>query len=203
MFAFSIPRLWLLLAALPAAASAAVLDVKFTDAAGAPLPDAVALLEPLAGKPAVKPMADVEISQAKRQFHPRVTLITAGTRVSFPNFDTVRHQVYSFSPIKTFELKLYAGVPGVPVTFDKAGLAVLGCNIHDSMAAWVVVADTPWAARSPAGGDARIDAIPPGAYKLRTWHPGLPADKEGPTVMLTIGAADAETSVRLPVTVEP
>ena len=63
--------------------------------------------------------------------------------MSFPNFDTVRHHVYSFSPAKTFELKLYAGVPNTPVVFDKPGIAVLGCNIHDNMAAWVVVADTP------------------------------------------------------------
>jgi hypothetical protein len=27
----------------------------------------------------------------------------------------VRHHVYSFSPAKTFELKLYSGVPGSPV----------------------------------------------------------------------------------------
>jgi hypothetical protein len=96
------------------AAQAGALNIAFTDAAGAPLADAVALLEAASGKVAVKPMADAEISQAKRQFAPRVTLITTGTRVSFPNFDTVRHHVYSFSPIKTFELKLYAGVPGAP-----------------------------------------------------------------------------------------
>jgi plastocyanin len=105
--------------------------------AAPPLVDAVALLEPVGTKVAVKPMADAQISQAKRQFHPRVTLITTGARVSFPNFDTVRHHVYSFSAIKTFELKLYAGVPSMPITFDKPGVAVLGCNIHDSMAAWV------------------------------------------------------------------
>ena len=29
-----------------------------------------------------------------------------GTAMSFPNNDSVRHHVYSFSPAKTFELKL-------------------------------------------------------------------------------------------------
>jgi plastocyanin len=192
-----------LLTAAPAWLHAAVLEVSFTDATGAALPDAVAMLEPATGKPVVKPMADAEISQSQRQFHPRVTLVTTGTRVSFPNFDTVRHHVYSFSTIKTFELKLYAGVPGIPVIFDKPGVAVLGCNIHDSMAAWVVVSDTPWAARSPAGGHARIEGVPPGNYKLRTWHPGLPADTEPPPVAVTVGASDAEVMVRLPVKVEP
>ena len=197
-------RLALVLAcATPALACAGALNISFTDATGAPLADAVALLEPANGKAAVKPMPDAEISQAKRQFAPRVTLITTGTRVSFPNFDTVRHHVYSFSTIKTFELKLYTGVPGVPVVFDKPGVAILGCNIHDTMAAWVVVADTPWAARSAAGGQARIEAVPPGNYKLRLWHPGLPPNVEPPPVALTIGTADTDHAARLAVRAEP
>ena len=148
-------------------------------------------------------MADVDISQSKREFAPRVTLITVGTRANFPNFDTVRHHVYSFSPIKTFELKLYAGVPGVPVVFDKPGIAVLGCNIHDNMAAWVVVADTPWFARSAASGNARIEALPPGAYRLRLWHPGMSGLPEPTSVAFTMGPSDAEHSARLAVSGEP
>ncbi|HPM68332.1 MAG TPA: methylamine utilization protein, partial [Piscinibacter sp.] len=97
--------------ATTALVQAAPLSVTVTDAAGKPLADAVVMLEPATGKAPVKPLPDVEISQAKRQFNPRVTLITVGTKVAFPNFDTVRHHVYSFSQAKTFELKLYAGVP--------------------------------------------------------------------------------------------
>ena len=192
-----------LLAAPLLAAHAAALNISVSDAEGKPLLDAVALLEPAAGKAPVKPMADVEISQAKRQFAPRVTLVTVGTRVTFPNFDTVRHHVYSFSPIKTFELKLYAGVPNLPITFDKAGVAVLGCNIHDTMAAWVVVADTPWFARSAANGRARIEGVPPGNYRLRLWHAGLGPGAEPAAVAITVGAADIEHNARLAVSIEP
>ena len=188
---------------LAAGAQAASLTVTVTDLAGKPLVDAVALLDPAAGKVAVKPGADVEISQAKRTFIPRVTLITTGTKVTFPNFDTVRHHVYSFSPIKTFELKLYAGVPNLPITFDNPGFAVLGCNIHDTMAAWVVVADTPWHARSAANGQAQIENIPPGAYRLRVWHAGLPLTPEPAAVALTIGSADLAHAAKLAVTAEP
>jgi plastocyanin len=182
---------------------AAALNVNVSDADGKPLLDAVALLEPAAGKATVKPMVDVEISQAKRQFAPRVTLITVGTKVTFPNFDTVRHHVYSFSPIKTFEIKLYAGVPNAPLTFDKPGVAVLGCNIHDSMAAWVVVADTPWFARSAANGRARIEGVPAGNYRLRLWHAALGPGVEPAAVAITVGAADAEHSAKLAVSSAP
>jgi plastocyanin len=180
-------------------AHAGALSVDMVDANGKPLPDAVALLEPVGAKAAVKPMADVEISQSRRQFQPRVTVITTGTRAAFPNFDTVRHHVYSFSPIKTFELKLYAGVPNAPILFDKPGVAVLGCNIHDSMAAWVVVADTPWFARSGASGRARIEAVPPGAYRLRVWHPGLPLNTEPAPLAITVGSTDIEQRAQLAV----
>ena len=187
----------------PLLAAAAGVGVSITDAAGKPLADAVALLEPASGKATVKPMPDAEISQAKRQFNPRVTVITVGTRASFPNFDTVRHHVYSFSAIKTFELKLYAGVPNVPITFDKPGVAVIGCNIHDTMAAWVVVSDTPWFARSAANGQARIESAPAGSYRLRIWHPGLPPNTELAPIPVVLGAADVEIKSQLAVSSEP
>ncbi len=187
----------LLLAFASAPASAAALNLQLADSAGRPLGDAVALVEPSAGAPkvVVRPMADVAIAQAKRQFEPRVTVITVGTKASFPNFDTVRHHVYSFSAVKAFELKLYAGVPHVPLTFDKAGIAVLGCNIHDSMAAWVVIADTPWFGRSDVNGRVRIDNLPAGAYQLRLWHPGMTPGTEPLPTPLVI-AANGETEHR-------
>jgi plastocyanin len=186
-----------------ALASAATLDVAAVDADGKPLADAVVLLEPVGAKAPVKPLADVQISQAKRQFQPRVTVVTVGTPVTFPNFDTVRHHVYSFSAAKTFELKLYAGVPNAPIVFDKPGIAVLGCNIHDNMAAWVVIADTPWFARSGATGQARIDNVPAGSYRLRVWHPGLPANAEPVSSQLSVGTTDVVQTVKLAASTQP
>jgi plastocyanin len=196
-------RLALLLAAAAPLGHAASLNVSVTDAAGKPLADAVVMLEPASGKAPVKPLPDVEISQARRQFNPRVTLITVGTKVAFPNFDTVRHHVYSFSQAKTFELKLYAGVPAAPVVFDKPGLAVLGCNIHDRMAAWVVVADTPWFARTGADGTARIDGAPAGAYRLASWHPGLPANSAPIVQSLQLVGSEQRETVQLAVEAAP
>lgn len=183
-------------ALLCAAASAAGVQVMVSGPAGA-LADAVVTLEPVQGKPAVKPLSGVEIAQAQKQFQPRVTVVTVGTPVTFPNFDTVRHHVYSFSPVKTFELKLYAGVPREPVVFDKPGVAVLGCNIHDQMAAWVVVVDTPWFARSAASGRAVIDNVPPGRYTLAVWHRSLSANTPPQTMPLQVGSGDVEQRVQL------
>jgi plastocyanin len=187
-----------LIATASASAHAAALNVTVTDVTGRALPDAVVTLEPAGGKLPVKPLPMVEIGQQKRQFSPRVTLITIGTAVNFPNHDTVRHQVYSFSPIKPFELKLYAGVPSAPLVFDKPGIAVLGCNIHDQMAAWVVVVDTPYYARSSADGQARIENAPAGSYKLRAWYPGMGHGQEPVSQALAMPAGDMNTVVKLP-----
>jgi plastocyanin len=186
----------LLCAGASPAVHAAAVQVLVSGPAGA-LADAVVMLEPAAGRLPVKPLGGVEIAQAQQQFQPRVTVVTVGTPVSFPNFDTVRHHVYSFSPTKTFELKLYAGVPREPVVFDKPGVAVLGCNIHDQMAAWVVVVDTPFYARSAAGGRATIENVPAGPYTLRVWHRSLAANVPPLSMALQVGSADLEQRVQL------
>jgi plastocyanin len=148
-------------------------EVQARDAGGATVENVVVVLDPL-DAPAPRTAARASIDQVARQFVPRVSVLQAGTVVNFPNSDHVRHQVYSFSPAKTFSLKLYAGADAPPVTFDKPGLVVLGCNIHDTMIAYVAVVETPWFARTGADGRARIDA-PPGRYRLRVWHPELAA----------------------------
>ena len=178
---------WLPLFFAPACALAATLDVQVLGADGKPLDDAVVFLESREARAAVKPAAGIEVEQAGRQFTRRATVVPVGSAVQFPNRDKVRHHVYSFSPIKAFELKLYAGTPSNPVVFDKPGIAVLGCNIHDSMITWMVVVETPYYGQTVANGKLRLDNVPPGNYRLRTWHPDMPT-----------GAAAFDQAVVLP-----
>ncbi|MGZ5205888.1 MAG: methylamine utilization protein [Caldimonas sp.] len=178
-------------------ARAATVTVLVSDPAGRALADAVVMLEPTTGRLPTSPMVGVRIAQAQRQFSPQVTVVTVGTPIAFPNLDTVRHHVYSFSPAKTFELKLYAGVPAAPVVFDKPGVAVLGCNIHDHMVAWVVTVDTPLHARSGAAGRAQLDDVPPGSYRLRVWHSALKDPTEPTSTPLIVGRADIEQHATL------
>lgn len=178
-----------------AGAGAASLQVQVQEPTGKALPQAVVFLESREARAAVKPLQNAEIAQASRQFTPQVNVVTVGTSVTFPNRDTVRHHVYSFSPAKTFELKLYTGTLASPVVFDKPGVAVLGCNIHDNMAAWVVIVDTPYYGRSGADGKLALDNLPPGDYRLRVWHArlpvGAPAIDQPVTVVAAASAASA------------
>jgi plastocyanin len=187
------------LAAMAAVAEAATVEVLAQGKGGQPLADVVLLLEPQGARAGVKPLAQVDIAQRGRRFVPAVTVVPVGTKVQFPNQDTVRHHVYSFSPAKKFELKLYVGRPENPIEFDHAGLVVLGCNIHDAMVGWVVVSDTPWYAKTVAGGRATLADVPPGSYVLRSWHPDLPAGSTGIEQAVTVAVASLDLVASLPV----
>ncbi|WP_259295102.1 methylamine utilization protein [Paraburkholderia sp. DHOC27] len=157
------------------------------DQNGAPLADAVVYATPLNGKlPASRPAGAV-VDQIKRQFVPLVSVVQTGTAITFPNKDNFEHDVYSFSPAKKFELHLYHGVPANPVVFDKPGLVVMGCNIHDSMVAYVLVVDTPWFAKTDSNGHASIDNLPADNYKLTAWHYRLAEGSDMPTQKLPSG----------------
>ena len=187
-------------------ASAAVgwcanVQVNVHDSAGKPVSGAMVFLESTEAKRAVQPLQGVEMAQEKRQFVPSVLIVTTGTEVHFPNRDAVRHHVYSFSPAKKFELKLYKGTPANPVRFDQPGVVVLGCNIHDQMVGWILVVDTPYFTQSGASGQspgyAVLVDVPVGSYQLRTWHPGLPVGAEALAQPLVVGSTAVKATVSL------
>lgn len=152
------------------ATQAAQLRAAVVDDAGAPVADAVVYAMPVGDKAPAAKHATAIIDQIKRRFVPLVSVVQTGAAVSFPNRDNIEHDVYSFSPAKRFELHLYHGIPAKPVVFDKPGLVVMGCNIHDQMIAYLLVVDTPWFAKTDARGQAAIDDLPAGAYRMTVWH---------------------------------
>jgi plastocyanin len=150
-------------------AQAAELSVQVLDQAGNPLSNAVVYLE-TSVKSAVKSTTEANVDQKNKQFSPIVSVVQVGTSVNFPNKDSVRHHVYSFSPAKTFELKLYSGVPAKPVVFDKPGTVILGCNIHDNMLAYIHIVDTPYFGKTDLNGMVKLIDLPTGQHTLKAWH---------------------------------
>ena len=185
----------LLAAGFIAPAQATPWTVQLRNAAGQPLADAVVAVE-VRGRPAKTSTAKADMAQRDRQFAPQVLVIQTGTSVNFPNFDTVRHHVYSFSPIKAFETKLYSGTPSEPIVFDKPGIAALGCNIHDRMSAHIVVVDTALFAKTDATGVARFADLPAGEHQLKTWFVGMKA-ATFQTHPLSVGASAGQTTLSL------
>lgn len=82
------------------------------------------------------------MDQVDKLFKPNLLVVQKGDYVDFPNSDNIRHHVYSFSSVNPFELKLYSGRPEAPLQFNNSGVAVLGCNIHDSMVGYIYIANS-------------------------------------------------------------
>jgi plastocyanin len=164
--------------------NASPVTVQVATSSGDAAIDAIVVFDPLdspppAPAPAPGTAATAVIDQVNKRFVPHVSVVRTGTSITFPNSDHIRHQVYSFSSAKTFSLKLYAGSPKVDVVFDKPGLVVLGCNIHDTMVAFVGVVDSPYFAKITDTGAVTLD-LPAGHYRMRIWHPNLAAVTQAP-----------------------
>lgn len=152
-------------------AVAAQLNISITNQSGQSVGNVVAYANLLSGTAPVRAKREVFIEQLNKEFVPLVTVAQTGTLVNFPNRDPFRHHIYSFSPAKQFEIKLYSGVPAKPVAFDKPGEIVLGCNIHDTMVAYMLIVDTPFFGKSDAQGKLAIDGLVPGEYEVNLWYP--------------------------------
>ena len=152
----------------------ASLTATVNDPAGKPVADAVIYVLPKAGTqvPARVPRP-VAVEQKDREFVPYVTPVQVGTTVNFPNRDPLMHHVYSFSPAKRFEIKLYSGDAPHGILFDKPGTATLGCNIHDWMIGYILVVETPWFAKTGNDGRALIGDLVAGEFEVHLWHPSL------------------------------
>jgi plastocyanin len=157
---------------LASAAVAAPLDLRVVGVDGKGYAGTVVVLRSTDfARPVAKPV-EAQIDQASRQFVPHVLIVPTGSKISFPNSDAVRHQVYSFSPAKRFELPLY-GSKDAPQSraFEKAGVVTLGCNIHDHMRAYVFVVDAQYFGRTDASGVWKAPDVQPGTYTVQVWHP--------------------------------
>lgn len=165
---------------VPARPAAETLSVQLTGSDGKPVPFAVLTLPGVETTPAA-PLEGASVDQRERRFAPHVSAITPGTEVSFPNSDDTRHHVYSFSEGNSFELKLFRANDAPPVAFHNPGIVTLGCNIHDSMKAYLYVSTDRTAVVSDAEGRATLswDGAQV-ARVLRIWHPQLEAGMEVP-----------------------
>jgi hypothetical protein len=131
-----------------------------------------------------------------RQFAPHVLVVPVGSPISFPNSDSVSHQVYSFSATKRFQLPLYRGKAYPPVLFDREGVVTLGCNIHDQMRAYVYVVEAQYFGRADRDGRWAAGDVEPGEYLLTIWHPQSRAQSPVLEQRVTVAAAGTQLLLR-------
>ncbi|MDO6568017.1 methylamine utilization protein [Alteromonas sp. 1_MG-2023] len=157
-------------------------SITLLDAEQSPVKDGVVIFTPLFDLPVTEKTSVSEVpktaimNQINKQFAPHVLVVQKNTEVTFPNADNLFHHVYSFSPTKQFELKLYKEFTAEPLFFEQSGIVDIGCNIHDWMLGYIVVTDSPFFIKTTDEGNADI-SLPSGRYSVDFWHPGAPNEQ--------------------------
>jgi plastocyanin len=173
MFAKKINRQFTLLAMMLICPAALAKSVQITDQFGKPVENVVVSFA--SDKAIQSGELDVlTMDQINKQFAPRVLIVQKDQTVVFPNSDNIRHHLYSFSKPKPFEFKMFRGGESEKLTFDQAGIVVLGCNIHDQMVGYIYVAENEYTTITDAQG---IANIPSDQLIIRLWHSNLSANK--------------------------
>ena len=186
------PVLGVLLLAFGGTAMAADLTVTVNSSSGKPVAFAVVTYVPASGAtiPATVKSKPFVMAQQNVQFAPYVLVVPAGAKVTFPNMDRVNHHVYSFSKVQPFQFPLYGRGKSHAMKFEHAGTVALGCNIHDSMSAYIRVVDTPYYATTGADGRVSLN-VPEGAGSLAVWQPTLDAPEHQSAKNIIVGKAPA------------
>jgi len=116
----------------------------------------------------------VEIKQRDKQFAPRVVVVPLGTKLVFPNQDTVIHNVFSTASGNSFDLgSVKGGETSPPVVLLKPGPVEIFCNIHSKMRADVLVVPNNHWTRVAADGSFSLSGVPVGSRKVVLWSPTL------------------------------
>lgn len=155
------------------ASAPAAVQVQVVDERGLPVRDAVVELAPNGGwrGGAIRFGWKPAMAQKNVAFVPGTLVVAKGTAVAFPNLDSVRHSVYSFSKAARFEIDLYGRDQSRKQSFPVTGTVALGCNIHDQMRGYIRVVDTPFAGKTDQNGIVRLTGMAAGGYQLIVWHP--------------------------------
>lgn len=112
----------------------------------------------------------VKIAQKKKQFEPRIAIVSVGSTVEFPNYDRVFHNVFSLSKPKSFDLGLYRRGKSESVRFTQPGLIQIYCNIHPHMVAYLMVVDSRRHGVADAEGRITLRNIPAGPTVVEGWN---------------------------------
>jgi plastocyanin len=137
---------------------------------------------PIKSEPAV-------MDQVTLMFLPAFLVAQAGQRVEFRNSEDVLHNI---RVTEASEQKPVFNVATPPFgkyayTFEKPGVYTVGCDIHQTMRADILVTATPYTATAGDDGSFAIANVRPGKYELKVYAGGDPVVR---TIDVTSGKTD-------------
>lgn len=138
--------------------------------------------------------ASFDLKQSGRQFSPRHAVVQVGTKVNFPNLDSMYHNVFSKTPGSVFDLGIYrAGDPIRSYTMTKPGVVDVFCDMHSEMSARLLVVPSKLYVAVGADGKFALDNVPRGNRKIVAWAPGF----EPSSQTIAVGGKESALSFKL------
>lgn len=158
------------------------------------LGNAVIYLEPRNGTARVS-ATNTQIAMNGRAFAPHVRIVTAGSKVEFPNQDPFTHNAFSTAVGALFDLGAYGNGKSKSAEFKKPGAYPIYCNVHAKMSGYVVVVNTPWYTQAGNDGRWEIGKVPAGTYTMTVWHERAPSPVTSEIRVPPAGLAALETKL--------
>ena len=140
---------------------------------------AIVVLAPADGRD-VPPRAGPKVmDQAGYEFLPPLLVAQTGQAVQFRNSEDVLHnvrvtEVATDTPV--FNVATIA-FGSYDYKFERPGFYTVTCDIHSSMRADILVAPSPYTAKTDQNGAFSIDGVPAGAYTATLYAGGEPTTK--------------------------
>jgi polysaccharide lyase family 4-like protein len=128
-----------------------------------------------------------ELTNDNCTLDPYVQVMSTNATLNVSNDDRALH-TNRFINVGTGKIAALAPFndDGEVVPVDKLkepGEVEVVCEEHPWTHAWIAVLDHPYFAQTSASGAFSIDAIPPGRYRVRAWHPSLGFSDDSVTVI--------------------
>lgn len=132
------------------------------------------------GKPWPSVFDTTKIYQIECSFQPFVQIGRNTADAEIFNYDPILHNIHAYEVYQGVRRELFnfsqpkAGqVDFVPLKLRRGHLVTIDCNAHNWMAGWIYTSSTPYITVTSTDGNFEIDDIPPGDYRVVTWHPAL------------------------------
>jgi hypothetical protein len=131
-----------------------------------------------------KPLfSTVVIENRHCHFVPHVQAGMVGDSYEIRNLDPVLHNTHLHMEESTLmNVAMPPGGKNIKKSLLQAGIINVKCDAHKFMQGWISVRDNPYFAVTDKNGNYKISGIPPGKYKIKVWHEGLPGTEKEVTI---------------------
>ena len=132
---------------------------------------AIIVLEPQTPREFPAPTVPKVMDQLGLTFVPGLILVRQGQPVVFRNSEDVLHNVRVQETGKAQPVFNVATIPGNSYThtFEQPGFYSVGCDVHETMHADILVTSTPYAVVADEDGRFTLSDVSPGSYKLTVY----------------------------------